>query len=68
MEDRKLEVEKKLKLYLEENGIKQQFVCDKTGIDKVTLSNILNGKRKLTANELLVIAEAINVPLNFFTQ
>lgn len=62
-----MEAEKKLKMYLEENGIKQQFVCDKTGIDKVTLSNILNGKRKLTANELLLIANAINVPLNFFT-
>ena len=61
-----MEAERKLKLYLEEHGIKQQFVCDKTGIDKVTLSNILNGKRKLTANELLLIANAINVPLNFF--
>jgi len=63
-----MEVEIKLKEYLETNGIKQQFICDKTNIDKVALSNVLNGKRKLTANELVNIANALNLPLNFFAK
>lgn len=66
MEEIKVEI--KLKQYLEDHGIRQQFICDKTGMDKVTVSNILNGKRKLTANELLNIANALELPLNFFTQ
>ncbi len=63
-----MEAELKLKQYLVEHGIKQKFICDKTGIDKATISNILNGRRKLTANELLVISRAIDLPLDFFNQ
>ncbi|MBR4378012.1 MAG: helix-turn-helix transcriptional regulator [Bacilli bacterium] len=63
-----MDAEKKLKDYIELHGIKSQFICDKTGITKVAMSNILNGKRKLTANELLLISKAIDLPLNFFTQ
>ena len=63
-----MEAEVKLKKYVEEHGISQAFICDKTGIDKSTMSKILAGKRKLTANELILIAKALEVSDIFFTE
>jgi len=52
--------------YLEENGIKQKFVSEKTGIPENTLSTILNGKRKMDADEFIKIVFALNVDANYF--
>ena len=46
--------------YLEENGIKQSFLVEKTGIEQGKMSNILSGKRVLTADELALICKALN--------
>ncbi len=56
----------KISLYINENGIKQRFISDKTGIPENILSMILNGKRKMDADEFVEIILALGVDANFF--
>ena len=50
-----------LKNYIELIGIKQTYLSDKTKIPADTISKILNGKRKMTAEELLAICDALHI-------
>lgn len=47
-------------------GIKQNFISDKTGwtVDKV--SKTLRGERKLTAEELLMLCNILDIDPNIF--
>lgn len=56
-----LHVYQKVRLYLEENGIKQISVAQKAGISISTFNAILNGKRTLYADDLRAICYALNV-------
>ena len=42
----KMEVNEKIKQYLDEHGISQAFLVNKTGIAQEKISNMINGKRK----------------------
>ncbi len=55
-----------IKLYLENNGIKQSFLSEKTGIPITTLNATLNGNRKIQIEEYFSICDALNVRLDFF--
>lgn len=59
-------VNEKIKQYLTDHGISQAFLVDKTGIEQVKISNIINGKRNISANELGKIAKALNVSADIF--
>ena len=68
--DRKSELERgekmitaNIKAYLENNGIKQSFLSEKTGIPTTTLNATLNGNRKIQIEEYFSICEALNVKL-----
>lgn len=61
-----MKVYQKVALYIAENGIKQKFISDKTGIPENILSMILNGKRKMDADEFVEIIIALNVDANCF--
>ncbi len=50
-----------LKNYIELIGIKQSYLSDKTKIPADTISKILNGKRKMTAEELLAICDVLHI-------
>jgi len=52
--------------YLRENGIKQTFVCKKTGISEAKMSAILRERQKMTVEEYVEICRALDVPLQFF--
>lgn len=52
-----------LKIFFDNNLITQQDIETKTGISQSKISLILNGKRKLTAEELYKIAIAFNINL-----
>ncbi len=56
----------KLKEYLKENGITQAFICEKTGLTSVQVSKIVNGTRKITADELVLISKALRVSPEIF--
>ena len=51
----------RLKEVREEKGLSQKVVAEKIGINRVTLSNIENGKRKLDAVTLYKLSKLYNV-------
>ena len=59
-----MKVHEIIKKYIEEKGIKQNYICEKTGIAENTLSIILNGKRKLSADEFELIIKALEIDPN----
>lgn len=61
-----MQVNAKIKEYVDSHGITQQFLIDKTGIAQSKMSNIMNSKRKVTGEELLLIAKALEVNANIF--
>lgn len=61
-----MEVYQKIAKHIKENGIKQKFISEKTGISENTLSMILNGKRKMEADDFVEIVIALGVDANYF--
>lgn len=58
-----------IKDYMKQNGIKQMYVSEKTGIRPQILGQMLLGKRKIEATELFSICEALGVnPVTFAEQ
>ncbi len=57
-------ITKYLKDYFKKHEITQKEVEHRTGITQYKLSLALNGKRKLTADELLLIAIKFDINLN----
>ena len=53
--------------FVEENGIKQSALAEKTGITKQALSESLRGLRKITAEEYVAICRALKKSPNFFS-
>lgn len=58
-------VGEKIKYRRVELGLTQDELCKKAGISKSFLSEIENGKKSISAETLLNIAEALNVSLDF---
>ena len=54
-------VGQRIKAYLAENGIKQSFLSEKTGIDNSILSQMLAGNRKIEVMEYYRICKALKV-------
>lgn len=53
--------------YLKENGIKQSFLVEKTGLSASIISDICTGTRqKVDALEYYKICKALGVPLDRF--
>ncbi len=52
--------------YIEERGIKQVFLCEKTGLTKHCISMSLKGQRKLSIDEYEKICSALNIPYDYF--
>lgn len=59
-------VGKKIKEYLTENGIKQAFLVEKTGLTACQISNICIHDRKIDCIEYYKICKALGVPLDYF--
>lgn len=59
-------VGKRIKNYLIENGIKQTFLAEKTGLSTMVISDICNKDRKIDVVEYEAICSALNVPLEKF--
>lgn len=61
-----MSVYEKVRAYLDDNGLKQVTVAQKSGISKVTFNAIMNGKRTLYADDLRAICLALNVSPELF--
>ena len=55
----------RIKMYMDDNGIKQNYVADKSGIPENTLSMIFTGKRKLYADEFVAIIFVLGIDPNY---
>lgn len=51
----------RLREIMESRGIKQSYICEKTGLSADAVSRIMNGLRKVTGEELLMICELFDV-------
>ena len=56
----------RIKKYLDEKGTKYSFVSEKTGIPMNILSPLLNGKKKMSAEQYFLICKAIGVGAEMF--
>ena len=59
-------VGQRIKTYLEDHGIKQAFLTEKTQISSSILSMILSGQRKIEVMEYYRICQALGVDLMTF--
>lgn len=57
---------KKIGCYLRENGIKQSFLAEQSGLGNDIICNIIKGKRKVSASEYFKICKALKVSLDYF--
>lgn len=63
-----VQVYKKVRAYIDDNGLKQIVVAQKTGISKVTFNAMMNGKRIMYADDLRAICLALNVSPELFIE
>lgn len=61
-----MNINERLNIYVNENGIKQAYIAKKTGLSTDTISKILNGNRRILANEFLQICSVLNIDPNIF--
>ncbi len=61
-----MHVEKNIRAFLKQKGIKQTHIAEKCGWTKQRISNLVCGKKKMTADELAAICEAVGVPYDYF--
>ena len=58
----------RIKEYLRDNGIKQSYLAEKTGLSNCQISDIVNHDRRIDCVEYYKICNALNVPLDHFMQ
>ena len=58
----------KIKEYLQQNGIKQSFLAEKTGLTNSQVSDICIHDRKVDCIEYYKICQALNLPLETFVK
>lgn len=59
-------IKERIAEYVRSNGIKQKYICEKTGMTQQALCTLLNGKRSLEIEEYVYLCDALNVPYNLF--
>lgn len=61
-------VGQRIKTYLDDNGIKQSFLSDKTDIPQSVLSLMLKGTRRIEITQYYKICLALNVDMTKFLE
>lgn len=61
-----MSINERLNVYVSENGIKQVYIAKKTGLSPDIVSKMLNGNRRILADEFLLICNALNIDPNIF--
>ena len=61
-----MNVNLRLREIVEEKGLKQKIISEKTGMSADCISRILNATRKITAEEFLDICDALELDANEF--
>lgn len=63
-----MNINEKLNEYLKKRGMKQAYVVEKTGMNADTISKILKGRRRIQADEFLLICSALDIDPNIFRE
>lgn len=63
-----MQIHEAVKVYINTHHLKQISVARETGIPNVTFNAILNGKRKMYAEDLRAICVALGVSADIFIQ
>lgn len=53
----------RVKKHLEDNGISQTWLCDKTGITNAAMCRYLQGRRRLSLDVAIKISKTLNIPI-----
>ena len=61
-----MDVQSKVARYVQDCGIKQSFIAEKTGLSPAKISMILNNNQKMTADELVLFCKALQKSPNDF--
>jgi DNA-binding Xre family transcriptional regulator len=54
----------RIRSYIDGHGLKQKFICEKSGITRQALSAMLNGGRGIYAEDILALCNALNCTPN----
>lgn len=63
-----LQVYKKIRAYIEKNGLKQLTIAQKAGISQNSFNAMMNGKRTMYTDDLRSICLALNVSPELFIE
>ena len=50
-----------IKSIIKDKGFTQRFISEKTGIDEQRLSDMLNGRRRILATDIILLCEVLEV-------
>ena len=53
-----------IKSIIKDIGFTQRFISEKTGIDEQRLSDMLNGRRRILATDIILLCEVLEVTPN----
>lgn len=59
---------KNMNAYLSDQRIRQKFLSARTGMSEDKISKLLNGKQKVTMDEMELLAEALGKDVSFFAE
>lgn len=63
-----MQIYEKVRTFIDERGLKQKSVAESAGIPNATFNAMMNGKRKMYAEDLKAICIALNVPASTFIE
>lgn len=61
-----MEMHKRIKCYIETNGLKFNFVAEKSGIDVQRFYRLINGNSPLTVDEYETMCKGLSVDPGYF--
>lgn len=61
-----MNVQERVAEYVQNNGIMQKFIVEKTGLSSAKVSNILNLNQKMTADDFELFCKALKQQPNKF--
>ncbi len=61
-----MDIQKRIAQFINDNGVKQSFLSEKTGLSRNIISGIMTSQRKMSADEYFMICQALNKEPNYF--
>lgn len=59
-------IKERIAAYVEEKGLKQIYISQRTGLSPQAVSSLLRGERNLDVEEYAKLCDVLGVPYNYF--